>query len=169
MFSSLTAAPQGEKAIQLQWDYTGPARAFRACWSDRFSDNMRYKPLWQGEERSCQLDLSLHRGWYFQIEAFDENGETLEKSPVFRSQAQKRLKPFLEKLNRGLIAVKTPEGIFLAWRLFKSEVTGHSESGLTGADFIVLKNGKPIATVTDSTNFLDREGTMDDRYSVQAA
>ncbi len=168
MFSSLQAAPCGEQSIELTWDYTGPASAFRACWSDRFSENMRYKPLWQGEEKACRLKLSMHRRWYFQIEATDENGETLEKSPVFHSEAQKRLKPFLEKLNRGLIAVKTPEGVFLAWRLFKSEVTGCSDSGLTGADFYVLKNGRRVAKVTDSTNYLDREGTMEDRYSVQA-
>ena len=32
----------------------------------------------------------------------------------------------IETLNRGLIAVYTKEGIFLAWRLLKSEVSGYS-------------------------------------------
>ncbi len=72
----------------------------------------------------------------------------------------------IETLNRGLIAVYTKEGIFLAWRLLKSEVSGYSDTGLTGMNFIILKNGKQIGFVTDSTNYIDREGTIQDRYSV---
>ena len=44
----------------------------------------------------------------------------------------------IETLNRGLIAVYTKEGIFLAWRLLKSEVSGYSDTGLTGMNFIIL-------------------------------
>lgn len=72
-----------------------------------------------------------------------------------------------ENLNRGLIAVQTNTGIFLSWRLFKREATGNTDRGLTGTDFLVYRNGKVIASVTDSTNYLDRDGKPDDRYCVE--
>ena len=72
----------------------------------------------------------------------------------------------LDKINRGLVAIKTATGIFLSWRLFKAEVTGYSETGLTGTDFCIIKNGEKIAEVTDSTNYLDSAGNENDEYSV---
>ncbi|WP_165986031.1 rhamnogalacturonan lyase [Streptomyces sp. YIM 98790] len=74
--------------------------------------------------------------------------------------------PQLEHLDRGLVAVSTSEGVFLSWRLLGDEVTGHTDSGMAGADFRVYRNGHPIATVTDSTNYLDADGDADDRYRV---
>ncbi|WP_049567663.1 rhamnogalacturonan lyase [Nonomuraea sp. SBT364] len=72
----------------------------------------------------------------------------------------------LEHLDRGLVAASTSEGVFLSWRLLGDEVTGHGAGGMTGADFRVYRDGKPIATVTDSTNYLDREGTRASAYRV---
>ena len=43
----------------------------------------------------------------------------------------------LERLDRGLVAVDTDEGVHLGWRLLAHEVTGHSDTGLTGPDFRV--------------------------------
>ncbi|MFD9500445.1 rhamnogalacturonan lyase [Streptomyces sp. NPDC060035] len=74
----------------------------------------------------------------------------------------------LERLDRGLVAVSSAEGVFLSWRLLGSEATGHTDTGLDGADFRVYRDGRPIATVTDSTNYLDREGASDAEYRVAA-
>lgn len=63
--------------------------------------------------------------------------------------------PQLEKLDRGLVALPGEDGIHLTWRLFKSEATGASATGLTGTDFVVRRDGKRIATVTDSTTYVD--------------
>ncbi|MBN1311131.1 MAG: rhamnogalacturonan lyase [Anaerolineae bacterium] len=73
-----------------------------------------------------------------------------------------------ECLDRGLVAATTPEGIFLSWRLLKNEVNGYSESGLTGVDFDVYRDGEKIATVADSTNYLDLDGFSTSRYWVRA-
>ncbi len=78
------------------------------------------------------------------------------------------MKPQLEKLDRGLVAVKTPEGVYLSWRLLRDEVRGANETGLTGADFVVYRGGASIATVTDSTNYLDAQGSAEDDYAVSA-
>ncbi|MFF3494730.1 rhamnogalacturonan lyase [Streptomyces sp. NPDC002795] len=74
----------------------------------------------------------------------------------------------LEELDRGLVAVPTGEGVFLSWRLLGSEVTGHTKTGMEGADFRVYRDGKRVATVTDSTNYLDKKASPDSEYQVAA-
>lgn len=78
------------------------------------------------------------------------------------------MQPQLEKLDRGLVAVRTEDGVYLSWRFLRQEVRGASRERLTGADFIVLRNGTAIATVTDSTNYQDANGTAADEYAVAA-
>lgn len=70
----------------------------------------------------------------------------------------------LESLDRGVIATSTSEGVFLSWRLLANEVTGYSEAGLTGANFNLYRNGKKIASVKNSTNYLDEFGTGKAEY-----
>ncbi|AUZ89384.1 rhamnogalacturonan lyase [Arthrobacter sp. TmT3-37] len=79
----------------------------------------------------------------------------------------------LEYLDRGLVAAATPQGVFLSWRLKAGEVAGATADGLTGTDYTVYRNGEPVATVTDSTNYLDTAVTGEGaaaaaRYSVGA-
>ncbi|HEV8559906.1 MAG TPA: rhamnogalacturonan lyase [Actinophytocola sp.] len=74
----------------------------------------------------------------------------------------------LERLDRGLVAVPTGEGVFLSWRLLGPEVSGRTATGMAGPDFEVFRNGARIATVTDSTNYLDREGSAAAEYRVAA-
>jgi rhamnogalacturonan endolyase len=74
----------------------------------------------------------------------------------------------LEYLDRGLVAAPTSQGVFLSWRLLANEVTGYSETGLTGVNFNVYRDGKQIATVEDSTNFVDKDGNSDSRYYVRS-
>lgn len=72
----------------------------------------------------------------------------------------------LEKLGRGLVAIPAKNGIFVSWRLFVQEVDGYCKTGLTGANFVVYRNGEKIGVVTDSTNYLDEQGTVQDTYQV---
>ncbi|MEP7763404.1 rhamnogalacturonan lyase [Sanguibacter sp. 25GB23B1] len=75
----------------------------------------------------------------------------------------------LEHLDRGLVAASTSEGTFLSWRLLGTEVTGSGATGMTGPDFVVFRDGKAIATVTDSTNYLDTAGSATSVYQVAPA
>ncbi|HEY4787808.1 MAG TPA: hypothetical protein VIH57_17250, partial [Bacteroidales bacterium] len=61
--------------------------------------------------------------------------------------------PQLEKLDRGLIAVKIPEGVFISWRLL-----GYERNGVS---FNLYRNGKKISTspIAGATNFTDKKGT----------
>ncbi|GAA3753182.1 rhamnogalacturonan lyase [Salinactinospora qingdaonensis] len=72
----------------------------------------------------------------------------------------------LEDLDRGLVAVSTEEGVFLSWRLLGHEVNAATPNGLTSPSFRVYRDGRRIATVTDSTNYLDTEGFADAEYRV---
>ncbi len=72
----------------------------------------------------------------------------------------------LERLDRGLVAAVTGQGVFLSWRLLGDEVTGATAHGLKAPNFRVYRDRKLIATVTDSTNFLDATGTGTATYRV---
>lgn len=74
----------------------------------------------------------------------------------------------LEHLDRGLVAATAAEGVFLSWRLLGPEVTGRGGNGMTGPDFHVYRDGQRVATVTGSTNYLDRDGTAGASYRVAA-
>lgn len=70
----------------------------------------------------------------------------------------------MEKLGRGLVAVKTNEGVFLSWRLLGTE----SSVGniINAPDFKVYRNGSLLQTIDNSTNYLDTDGQESDTYSV---
>ncbi len=55
------------------------------------------------------------------------------KTPIYR-----QLNEQLEKLNRGLIAVKCHEGVFLSWRLMRDEVHGYTDTGIVRGRFLYL-------------------------------
>jgi rhamnogalacturonan endolyase len=74
----------------------------------------------------------------------------------------------LEYLDRGLVATTTSEGIFLSWRFLGNEATGFSATGLTGTNFNVYRDGIKIATVEDSSNYLDKGAAATSKYYVKA-
>ncbi len=87
-----------------------------------------------------------------------------EKMPKYQSVARQ-----MEKLNRGLIAVKTSEapsngvnaGVALSWRLLGDE-------SLSNQAFDIYRNNVKIYTTGahDATYYLDKAGTENDTYKV---
>jgi len=75
---------------------------------------------------------------------------------------------FEKDLGRGVVAATTDDGVFISWRLLGSETTGHTDEGMTGADFALYRDGAKIATVADSTNYLDPGGSAASEYAVAA-
>jgi rhamnogalacturonan endolyase len=71
---------------------------------------------------------------------------------------------FMEKLDRGLIAVKSGSGYFLSWRLFGTDPQDPKTFG-----FNVYKGTSKLnsAVITDSTNYLDSAGGAG-TYTVKA-
>ncbi len=73
-----------------------------------------------------------------------------------------------EKLDRGFIAVPTDNGMYLGWRLQENEdnIFGTAPKNVS---FNIYRNGKKIATETNTTNFIDAEGSVDDVYAVMVS
>jgi hypothetical protein len=71
----------------------------------------------------------------------------------------------MENLDRGLVAVAVPNGVYLGWRMFGYEYDDQQPERIA---YAVYRDSALIATVSDSTNFLDREGGADSLYSVAA-
>lgn len=86
-----------------------------------------------------------------------------EKAPQWQTQPRR-----MEKLGRGLVAVKTENvsgqsesGVYLSWRLLGSE-------SLENQKFDIYKNGTKIHTTGahDATCYIDKSGSATDKYKV---
>src|SRR5690606_718146 len=73
-------------------------------------------------------------------------------------QAQRQM----EKLDRGLVAVKVNNGVFLSWRVFGTDTKEVA--------FNIYRNGTKVNTspITGATNMVDASGTTNSSYSVRA-
>ena len=67
----------------------------------------------------------------------------------------------MEYLDRGTVAVKIEDGVFLSWRLLGTE---DYHSG-----FRIYRNGSQIGQVTNTSNYIDTEGSKSDCYVVVSA
>lgn len=70
--------------------------------------------------------------------------------------------PQAEKLDRGLVAVKTANGVFVSWRSLEEDPATMT--------FDVYRDGEKVNTspITRGTNLNDRKGTVDSKYVVTA-
>lgn len=68
----------------------------------------------------------------------------------------------MEDLDRGVVALKVPQGVYVGWRMFGTE------AGVRSLAFQLYRDGQKVALVTDSTNYLDTTGTAQARYAVAA-
>lgn len=153
-----------KKSIDFVVESVEGADSIHLFWADAITENMEFRDM--GEvDGVFTLNKSTHIPHYVYAIAY-ANGKEIDRSEILKTKVTYKLNEQLEKLNRGLIAVSTSNGIFLSWRLMKSEVKGYSKTGLTGTDFAVYKNGTKIAVVTDSTNYLDKDGKGEDKYAV---
>nr|WP_139365198.1 rhamnogalacturonan lyase [Litchfieldia alkalitelluris] len=68
----------------------------------------------------------------------------------------------MESLNRGLVAVKINNGVYVGWRLLGTEVEEIA--------FNIYRDGQKlnIDPIVSSTNYIDTEGTSSSTYNVQA-
>lgn len=66
----------------------------------------------------------------------------------------------MEKLDRGVVAVKSGSKIFLSWRLLGTDTNATT--------FDVLKDGKTIVSgLKTVTNYVDNSGTVDNSYAIK--
>lgn len=75
---------------------------------------------------------------------------------TFSANAQR----ITDKLNRGLVAVKTSGGIFCSWRILAEEYYG--------VTYNLYRNGTPVATNLTTSNYTDAAGSLSSEYTVSA-
>ncbi len=155
------------QSVTISWEAVDGADGYQVYWSDACTPNMVYKNMGRVEKCAYTLEKSTHIPQYLYVEALS-GGTVLGRSGLFQTPVFYKKEEQLEKLNRGLAAVPVQGGVFLAWRMLLEEVKGYNDTGMTGTDYVVLRNGKRIALVTDSTNYLDPEGGEQDSYQVAA-
>ena len=71
----------------------------------------------------------------------------------------------LEPLDRGLVAIKVEDGVYLSWRMSFHEDPAFG-SATSSPVFHLLKDGTEIAVLEGKTNYLDPYGTMESSYSI---
>jgi rhamnogalacturonan endolyase len=109
--------------------------------------------------------LDMDTVYYWQVAVYDSAISTTVPSEVSPLYKFKTFDRYMEKLDRGLVAMNIGEGnVYLGWRLFKSDPSG-PEFG-----FNVYRNGVKLtgAPITDSTNYLDTDPnlTIENTYAV---
>ena len=154
-----------DNSVTIGWKPVDGAEQYIVYWSDTDTDTVVYRKMAEVAECEYTLMKATHVPHYIKVVAC-RGGEEVACSEILKTPRKKVFHRQLEKLNRGLQAVAVKNGVFLSWRLFLEEVDGYSETGLTGVNFRIYRNGEPIALITDSTNYLDCEGTKEDLYSV---
>jgi fibronectin type 3 domain-containing protein len=98
----------------------------------------------------------------YAVEARTPSGIT-ERTEVLSPVKAPILKRKMETLDRGLVAIKTGEGVFLSWRLNAYEYGKN-------INFHLYRNGSRIteSPITTSTNYFDKDGKVSDTYTVKA-
>ena len=157
---------QTERHFSLAWNAVEGAASYCVRWSDRETAAEHFKPLTPLAGTVCEFPRLADRPYRIFVQALDPQGGVLRQSGLLITPVLTVPQPQLEQLDRGLVAVATQQGVFLSWRLMRGEVQGATKSRILGADFVVLRDGVQIACVTDSTNYLDREGASSSRYAV---
>jgi hypothetical protein len=71
----------------------------------------------------------------------------------------------MEDIDRGVVAVKVTGGVYVGWRMMGYEYDAANPTSVT---YNVYRAGTKLASVTDSTNYLDAAGTASSTYTVAA-
>ena len=163
---NIRITPAADARLLLSWDACPGAASYRLRWSDRETTPGNYKALPASPDTTLRFPRIANRPYRFYAEALDAAGTVIATGAEAVAPVTTVPQPQLEALDRGLVAVKTARGVFLSWRLMRSEVYAATRERLIGVSFTVCRNGFEIASVTGSTNFLDPDGQDDSVYTV---
>lgn len=133
-----------DEKVVIVWDEEEGAESYRVYWADADTPTMKYRFMEETTQNRYELKKATHVPHFLKVSAV-KNGEETACSEVLKTPVKKVFHEQLEKLNRGLVAIKAANGIFISWRLFLDEATGYDRSGLTGTDFYVYRNGEKLA------------------------
>lgn len=98
--------------------------------------------------------------YYYKVKAFSAGGGS-ELSEALETPAVTVLYRQAEYLDRGLVAVKQADGIYVGWRMLGTDPDSVS--------FDLYRDGVKINStpITGSTNYLDAQGTENSKYQIK--
>ncbi|MDY7221648.1 rhamnogalacturonan lyase family protein [Halalkalibacterium halodurans] len=146
--------------VALEWAQTNDA-LFYYVYRAKREEGPFTKVATTTEASYTDHDVLTTASFYYKIEAVNEGGRSKATDPVASPIAHVMLRQ-KEQLDRGLVAVKREDGVFLSWRLLGTE------HPLTV--FHVYRDGEKItkAGLQEGTNFVDVDGTTDSVYQIKA-
>jgi fibronectin type 3 domain-containing protein len=147
-------------SIALVWDSVEGAIDYNVYQKSKYGI---YKKIAQvNTTQFTDHEVITDRAFIYAVDVRSLGGIS-EKAIVKTPIVADKLKRNMETLDRGLVAMKTCEGVFLSWRLNAYEYE-------TNTDFNLYKNGVRLNSelITTSTNYLDKTGDAADEYTVKA-
>jgi hypothetical protein len=92
----------GEDWTDIAWEPAEKAESYRVYWSDRYHGTTVFKQAGETGETRFRFRRGTHVPYYLYAEAVI-GGRAAERTDVIRTPVKKKLRPQLEKLNRGEI------------------------------------------------------------------
>jgi len=161
-----------DSTITLKWDACTDERVdgYFIYWADKDIDTIVYEQiaLVKAGVTTYTVNMATNRNHYFKVAASLGGKEMSAMSSAVVSDTKAEFILKLEALGRGIIAAEEDNGVFLSWRLLANEVTGYGDTGLTGVNFNVYKNGEKVANVADSTNYIVKDAQITDTFRIEA-
>ncbi|OLS42178.1 hypothetical protein [Bacillus sp. MRMR6] len=157
--SSVAILEASENSISFKWDSVEGALlyyVYRATSEDGVYKRMGISDNQEFTDQS----VSPTRNYYYKVSAVSLGGIS-ESSTVIKTPITKVFQRQMEKLDRGLVAAKVENGVYVGWRMLGTDPNSVSFNLYRDG---VKVNSKPI---TSSTNYLDANGTQDSKYDVR--
>ncbi|CAM4158208.1 rhamnogalacturonan lyase family protein [Lederbergia lenta] len=111
------------------------------------------------KEKYTDTSVLTTTPYYYKVAAVNAGGVS-KQSKALKTSVPTILKKQMEDLDRGPVAVKTDDGVYVSWRMLGTDPKNIA--------FHVYRDGKKISEkeITTSTNYLDKGGKVDSVYEI---
>jgi len=157
---NLSSPARTAYSVDLVWDKSVNAQAYYVYRSTSEHAEATLVGITETNLFTDTFAVYPQNTYYYSVRAvgaagFSHDSHETEVRPLLTNYKQ------VEKLGRALVAVPTPAGVLVSWRLLG---TDRDEVG-----FRVYRDGHPLnhKPILGATNFLDTEGSVNSQYEVR--
>ncbi|MEH7117327.1 hypothetical protein V7128_07880 [Neobacillus vireti] len=156
----LTLVNSAEKSISFTWDGVEDALVYYVYRAKSPQGKYERVGISNNGEFTDQ-SVSATRHYYYRVSAVSLGGISKPTNSI-ETPITKVIQRQMEKLDRGLVAVKVENGVYVGWRMLGTDPEGVS--------FNIYRDGQKVnkEPLTSSTNYLDQNGTKDSKYNIRA-
>lgn len=148
-----------ENAVSFEWETVNDAVTYY-IYRANAKDGTYKKIATSNEPKFTDKTIITNKNFYYKVYAVSEGGLS-KASDAVKTPITKETLRQMEKLDRGLVAAKTDDGIYVGWRMLGTDPESIS--------FDVYRDGEKIneQPISSSTNFLDKDGTKESSYQIR--